>query len=227
MPCAGRKTACEVNAMLAREARITIIDFETTGVVRPLPSEPWQIGMVLMENGKVIPNCFFTSLVRVGTRPFNPHAPGKHNELRAEIEQAPSLAALWPALRAWLIERPLAAHNIGTEKKIVRQWAPFHRFGPWIDTLKLVRQAYPQFASHALEDILAELKLLTQVEAMCPGLEAHDALFDAFGSGVLLEYLLQLPGWGDVTIDDLVQAHPAKFHQGVAERRRNAERRAL
>jgi DNA polymerase III epsilon subunit-like protein len=210
--------------MLARQARITVIDFETTGVVRPLPSEPWQVGMVMFNAGKVIPETSFTSLLRVGDRPFSPHAPGRHAELHAEILQASTLTELWPTLRPWLTDRPLAAHNIGTEKKIIRQLAPFHRFGPWIDTLKLVRYAYPHLASHALEDILNELDLLDRVYAMCPGLEPHDALFDAFGSGVLLEHLLQLPGWDDVTVDDLAQAHPAKFHQLVLHRKKSNHR---
>ena len=206
--------------MLAREALITVIDFETTGVVGSWPNEPWQMGLVLLRKGCVAPETAFDCLLRVGDRPFNPHAPGKHFQRRDEIAQAPLLRELWPELRDWLIGRPLAAHNIGTEKKIIRQAAPLHKPGPWIDTLKVARVAFPELASHTLEDTLAELRLMKRARALCPGLDAHDALFDAFGSAVLLEYFLQMPGWEEVTVEDLVHAHPEAFHRQVAGRRR-------
>jgi DNA polymerase III epsilon subunit-like protein len=82
--------------------------------------------------------------------------------------------------------------------------APLHRFGPWIDTLRLVRKAWPHLASAALEDVVMGLGLRPRVEALCPGLAAHDALFDAVACGLLLEHFLALPGWQDVTVRALV-----------------------
>ena len=44
-----------------------------------------------------------------------------------------------------------------------------------------------------------------EVAAACPGLEAHDAYFDAVGCGLLLLRILALPGWEDVTLRQLTQ----------------------
>jgi DNA polymerase-3 subunit epsilon len=115
------------------------------------------------------------------------------------------MADLWPAWRPWLEDRPLAAHNIGTERKFLRRAAPLHRFGPWIDTLKLARHARPDLAGHALADVCAALGLVARVRDFCPGRDWHDALFDAFASALVLEHCLALPGWENVSIEALAK----------------------
>lgn len=187
---------------LAVEARFVALDFETTGSVRGFPVEPWQIGMVRMRSGRVSDESF-ESLLRIGDRPFNPHAPGRHALLRDRLAQAPAPAEQWPEWASWLMGAPLVAHNAGTERTLMRRLAPLHRLGPWIDTLVLVRQAYPGLASNALEDVVAALGLSTRVASLCPGREAHDALYDAFACAVVLEHFLALPGWERVTVEAL------------------------
>ena len=199
--------------MLARDAAFTIIDFETTGVVDEAPSVPWQIGMVFFAGGRVRDEHQFTSLLRVGERPFNPYAPGRHAQLRNEIAAAPALCDLWPVLTGWLTDRLLVAHNAGTEKKCLGEAFPLWRCGGWIDTLALARVAYPDLPSHQLSDLLASLNLTSRTNQMCPGLEAHDALYDAFASAVLLEHFLALPGWENVTVDHLINARPESYHR--------------
>ncbi|MDR2849354.1 MAG: 3'-5' exonuclease [Verrucomicrobiota bacterium] len=187
----------------ARAASLSVIDFETTGSVAGYPIEPWQVGIVRFRNGRVCAEESFESLVRVGSRPFNPRAPGRHAQLRAELAAAPAPGELWPELAAWATGAPLAAHNIGTERGVLSRLAPLHRFGPWIDTLALIRRARPGLASHALDEVTAALGLEARVRALCPGRDAHDALYDAFACAVLLEYLLSLPGWEHVTLEAL------------------------
>lgn len=206
--------------MIARDAVITAIDFETTGVMEDLPSEPWQIGMVGMRGGAVDGSRQFMSLLRVGDRPFNPHAPGNHHKLRSEIAEAPTTGDLWPELKKWWLGAPLAAHNISVEKNLIQAAAPLHSPGPWIDTLKLARVAYPALESHTLEDLLIRLKLMDQTRELCPGREAHDALFDAIGCAVLLEHVLGLEGWGGVTVEQLVNVQPNAYYKRVSERTR-------
>ena len=204
----------------ACEAVITIIDFESTGSVDGLPDEPWQVGLVRFEAGRVNPDESFTTLLRVGDRPFSRHAPGRHEQLRDEIAVAPALAELWPTLRPWLTGRPLAAHNVSTEKRFLGKAFPMHAVGPWIDTLTLARVAYPKSASHRLDDLIAGLGLTGEVEQHVSCRAPHDALYDAIGSGVLLEYLLRLPQWEDVTLDALVHARAGDFHKSVSRRSR-------
>jgi DNA polymerase III epsilon subunit-like protein len=183
---------------------VTVLDYESTGTLAGYANEPWQIGMVSLKSGKVDAGSMFESLLRVDAhRPFNPHAPGRHGQLRDEIAEAPTPQELWPKIEQRLTDHPLCAHNVATEKKFVRAVAPMHAFGPWIDTLKVARKAWPGCPSYALADLVSMLGLTEEVEALCSGREAHDALYDAVASAKLLEHLLEQPGWGNVTIAEL------------------------
>ena len=191
--------------MIAREANIVVIDFETTGRVGRLASEPWQIGMVSLVGGRLAADVMFDSFLRIGDRPFNPYAPGRHAQIRAQLRSAPTLPELWPQLSHWVQGRPLGAHNVATERKILREAFPLHVMGPWIDTLKLVRIAYPGLANHKLGDIIQDLDMAKQVGCLCPGRSLHDALYDAVACAVLLEHLLSLPGWERRSLEALAR----------------------
>ena len=189
---------------LALEHDFVAIDFETTGVVGRLPDEAWQLGMVRVRGGVLQPAEVFESYLFVGDRPFNPHTPGRHAKIRSLLSEAPHLVDLWPELRPWWTGNPLLAHNVGTERKFVQRTAPLHRTGPWIDTLKLVRIAFPTMTSHALSDVLAQLGLLREVQDVCPGRDPHDALFDAVGCAVLFLFLMRMDSWSQVSLESLV-----------------------
>ncbi|MBU0677510.1 MAG: 3'-5' exonuclease [Verrucomicrobia bacterium] len=199
--------------MSPQDIELVAIDFETTGTVGNLPSEPWQIGMVRITEGRIDSTSVFESLLRVGDRPFNPNAPGIHHQLKDQLAAAPSLQELWPQLRGWWYGHPLVAHNISTEKTIITKAAPLHVPGPWIDTLKLARIAYPARKTHSLTDLLDDLELQERTVSLCPGRLPHDALFDAIGCAVLLEHLLSLEGWAAARIEDLASAHPQNFYR--------------
>jgi DNA polymerase III subunit epsilon len=189
--------------MKARAASLTVLDFETTGAVPGYADEPWQVGMVELQDGRVTGR-YHESYLRVpAARPFNPYAPGRHAALRPVLAGAPAPADLWPVWRTWLEGRPLAAHNVGTEKKFLQRAAPLHEFGPWIDTLRLARRIRPDLAGHALADVTEALGLAARVREFCPGRDWHDALFDAFASALVLEHGLALPGWEDVSLEAL------------------------
>lgn len=186
--------------MLIRETALTVLDFETTGSVPGFDTEPWQIGAVVMRGGRVT-NKTFESLIRVNAnRPFNAYAPGDHHRRRDEIAAAPDVSNVWKNLEGWVIGRPLVAHNAAVEKKFLRRMAPMHRFGPWVDTLKLARQAWPSAPSHKLEDLIAGLELTGRVRECCPAGVPHDALYDAAACAVLLEHLLAQPGWENLEV---------------------------
>lgn len=190
----------KTDEMLIRETTLAVLDFETTGSVPGFDTEPWQIGAVMMQNGRVSTQTF-ESLIRVdANRPFNAYAPGDHHKRRDEIAAASDIPAVWKELEGWVTDRPLVAHNTAVEKKFLRRMAPMHRFGPWIDTLKLVRKAWPGAPSHKLEDLITGLKLTDRVRECCPTGSPHDALYDAVACAVLLEYLLMQPGWGNMEI---------------------------
>ncbi|NCA81829.1 MAG: 3'-5' exonuclease [Opitutae bacterium] len=189
--------------MKARDAILTVLDFESTGAVRGHVDEPWQVGMVEMRNGRVTGR-FHESWLRVAPdRPFNPYAPGRHAEIRNLLAGAPAMPERWPTWRPWLEGRALAAHNIGTEKKFLRRAAPMHVLGPWIDTLQLARHARPDLKGHSLSEVCEAMGLTDRTREFCPGRSWHDALYDAFASALILEHCLDLPGWENVTLDAL------------------------
>lgn len=187
------------------DCEVVALDYESTGTVPGHPAEPWQVGLVVLESGRIDAGSMFESLLRVdANRPFNPHAPGRHARLRDEIATAPTPAQIWPEIGPRLAGVALCAHNVATEKRFVRTMAPMHAFGPWIDTLRIARRVWPGLPSYALGDLLGALALLPRMDGLCPGREAHDALYDAVASAALLEHLLMQPGWGGTTLGELL-----------------------
>ncbi len=81
--------------------------------------------------------------------------------------------------------------------------APLHKFGIWIDTLRIARKVWPGCSSYALDDLVVLFELKPLVDELCEGKEAHDALYDAVASAKLLEHLLEQPGWHDITVGEL------------------------
>jgi DNA polymerase-3 subunit epsilon len=190
----------------ARSAQFVALDFETTGSVPGYPVEPWQVGIVRVEKGGVCRESLFESLMRVGERPFNPRAPGRHAQIRAQLAVAPTTDELLDVFSGWLTGVPLVAHNVGTERAMLAKIAPLHRFGPWVDTLALARHAYPKLESKSLEDVTAALGLVPQIQEICPDREPHDALYDATACAALFTHFLSLPGWEHVTVEALTEA---------------------
>lgn len=178
-----------------RELSLCAMDFETTGAVPGFPVEPWQVGMVAITNGRVVPESAFESWLRVAPdRPFNRRAPGRHAQIRDTLVQSPTMAELWPELEPRCVGVPIVAHNIGTERTMLTKSAPLHQFGPWVDTLALIRRVCPGLHSKALNDVVTALNLQSRLNELCPR-APHDALYDAFACAVLLEWLLSQPGW--------------------------------
>lgn len=190
----------------ARLHVITALDFEGTGTVKGWPDEPWQIGMISLRQGCIAAESAFESLLRVGDRPFNRYAPGRHEQLREPMRTAPVLTTLWPALAPRLEGVILAAHNTATETRYLSNAFPLHQPVIELDTLKLARRVYPQLTSYKLDDLLERLQLAGRVRQLAADRAPHDALYDAIGCAALLEHILALPGWGDAPIETLIQA---------------------
>lgn len=181
----------------------TAIDFETTGTVAGWDNKPWQIGMCeVFGEGRV--GRTYSSFLEIDlNRPFNEYAPGRHAQIREVLAESPGLPEIWDVVSPWLVQKPLIAHNIGTERTILRSAAPLSHLGPWIDTLKLSRYVYPNLRSYALEDLIVLLELKEKIDTFCPNLAPHDALYDAVACGQLFLHFLSLPGWESVAIEDL------------------------
>ncbi len=170
--------------------RYVALDFETTGTIAGFPNEPWQLGLVAIEDGRAIPETRWETYFRVdAARPFSPRAPGRWAEIRDVLDAAPAFMEIWPEVSERLIGVPLVAHNAATERTILEHMAPMTPFGPWVDTLKLVRRYWPLLKSYALGDIIRTFSLERQVMELCPGRTWHDALFDACAGAVLFNHV--------------------------------------
>jgi len=181
---------------------LTVLDYETTGSISGHPNQPWQIGLVTLKNGIIDPSSTFESLLHIDpNRPFNPHAPGRHARIRDQLAQAPLPHQIWKKIQPRLTNIPLCAHNIATEKKFLQRMAPMHSFGPWIDTLRLARKAWPKLPSYALSDLIESLHLKKNIDSILPNREPHDALYDAVASAILLQHLLDQPHWNILTLN--------------------------
>ena len=173
-----------------------MVDFETTGSVPGYANEPWQIGIVRLGADGIVPGSAYSTYFRIPRdRPFSRRAPGRWAQMRHELSEAPALYDVWGDLVPRL-SGPLAAHNVSTERTILRSLAPVTRFGPWIDTLRETRQAFPGLRSYALGDLIAEFGLQRELDESAPGGAWHDALYDAFAAAVLLKFLRSVPRLG-------------------------------
>ncbi len=169
----------------------TVLDFETTGVVKGWPNEPWQLGVVQVADGAVLPETRWETLFRVADRPFSPRAVGRYAELRDELARAPEPMSLWPEISSRLVGVPLVAHNCATERAVLARLAPLTPFGPWIDTLAFARARYPGLSSYALGDLVEAFGLRGEAERLCPGRTWHDALYDACACAALAARFMQ------------------------------------
>ena len=132
------------------------IDFETTGFTGDGSNDPWQLGIALVQGGEIVEarEFFFgTSLT----------------------PEAEPMMAQWDDWYPLLAGRRLVAHNIATERTILRKAAPLTRWGPWVDTLKLARARYPKLPGYALGDLCEMFGQVPQID----GRTWHDALYDA------------------------------------------------
>ena len=172
--------------------RFVSLDFETTGTAKGFPNEPWQLGLVAIEDGVPMPGTQWETYFHVAAdRPFSPRAPGRWAEMRERLAVSPAVLDVWPELAGRLVGVPLVAHNAATERTMLEKYAPLTPFGPWIDTLRLVRRCWPILRSYTLGDLIRTFGLQTQVDALCPGRTWHDALYDACAGAVLLCHVMK------------------------------------
>ena len=145
----------------------TALDFETTGYEHGSNNDPWQLGIAVVENGVIVETreWFF------GT------------ELTPDEEP---IMSLWEEFSPYLAGKTLVAHNIATERTILRRLAPLTNWGPWIDTLKIAKKRYRALPSYELGKICNLFNIVPDI----PGRIWHDALYDAVACANLALFLL-------------------------------------
>jgi DNA polymerase-3 subunit epsilon len=200
--------------MTVAEISFAAIDFESAGIRQGGTEVPVQIGIAVMQAG--VMGEHFESFLATD-QPITWSAQKVHGIRAADLAGAPGLAALWPRIKGLLENRWVVAHGAATEKRFLRAF-PFHGFGPWLDTLKLARAAWPELPSYALGDLMVTLGLESELRAVHEGFRWHDALSDALASLILLRRLVGETGVAAEPAEILLRADDS-FHHRLRARR--------
>lgn len=179
------------------------IDFESAGTAPGLTDEPVQIAIAHWIDGRAVR--VLDSFLRP-SREVTWAAREVHGISDEQLRDAPRLLDLWPAIRDALRGRWIVAHGAATEKRFLRAF-PLHGFGPWIDTLPLVRAVFPTLPSHALGDAVGALGLRVDWE----NFRWHDAASDAAASLVLLHHLIDSGSLADEPAEILTRPNLGEY----------------
>ncbi|MBA4715967.1 MAG: 3'-5' exonuclease [Verrucomicrobiales bacterium] len=166
------------------------IDFESTGHREGIGDEPIQIGIAVMKEFEIDKNSFFRSYIKPSNDlQITSRSQSVHRIKNEQLEKSPVLYELWPKINELLGKRVVVAHGAGTEKRFLRSF-PMHGFDIWIDTLQLAKKVLPESTDYSLGALIEDINANEEIKAICPGLDWHDALFDAVASLFLLKKLL-------------------------------------
>lgn len=141
-------------------AEAVVLDLETTGL-SPRHDAIVEIGALRIREGEVQREVFHTLINP--ERPIPERAARVHGIRNDTVQGAPTLGEVLPALRDFLGERAVVAHNVGFDCGFLR--VAFERCGLlWqpaaeICTVKLSRRAYPGERVHRLDALAGRLGL--------------------------------------------------------------------
>lgn len=178
------------------------LDFESAGDTKGGTDVPIQIGIAAMDGLVLEPGGLYRTFIYT-ERKVTLAARKVHGISNRDLEGAPAYLDLWPEFRSRLGGRVLLAHGAATEKRFLRAF-PWHGFGPWLDSLTLLRKAYPDLPNHRLGDAIVALGLAAEVDALCPGLGWHDALYDAVACAVVVRHILRAAELEAVALNQLM-----------------------
>ena len=164
--------------------QMAVIDFETTGSTPAQGARATEIGVVLLEDGRVVDR--YQSLMNAGVPvpPFIERLTGISN---AMLAAAPSSEQVMREAACFVGERPMVAHNASFDRQFWQ--AELARLGvmahqPFVCTVLLSRRLLPQAPNHRLGTLSQWLDLPNEGRA-------HRALADALTAAHLLRHLQQ------------------------------------
>ena len=176
---------------LMKELSFAALDFESAGGESGQNDVPIQVGIAVGTLGMADQGGLHLWQSYIYTeRPILWSASKIHGIEKADLAGAPSFVDLWPQLKSLLSGRVIVGHNLGTERRFLREF-PGHGFSPWVDTLLLARECVPGLDSYSLEAVVKALSLESKLQSFIPEGRWHQALYDAAGSWLILEYLVE------------------------------------
>ena len=144
---------------LLSELSFTVFDTETTGLDPAGGDEIIQLGAVRIVNGKLLASEAFDQLV--DPRRLIPEAGIRFHGIRQEMVRGkPGIEAVLPVFHAFARDTVLVGHNVAFDMRFLalKEDAAGVRFDqPVLDTLLLASLAWPNEASHGLDEISERL----------------------------------------------------------------------
>ncbi len=144
----------------------------------------------------------------------------QHGITEETAEQEARFDAEWSYFADLREQGVFCAHSATIEDGLLRSVWPYPRnspnfakegeytatWGPWLDTLQLYRNIYPQLSNFKLNNLIADFGLQTALDELatsyCPEKRQrfHCALYDAFASALLLKRLYTEPDLEPVSL---------------------------
>jgi DNA polymerase-3 subunit epsilon len=163
---------------------IAVIDFETTGMTPARGARATEVGIVLLEQGRVVDRFQRLMNAEAWVPPFITGLTGITN---AMVRQAPPAAEVMREAARFVGQAPMVAHNAAFDSRFWQAelaLAGLPAPQPFACTVLLSRRIYPEAPSHALGQLARHLQLPDTGRA-------HRALADAEMAAALLARMQQ------------------------------------
>lgn len=196
---------------------IIFIDFEgskSTSVV--------EFGIVITEGLEI--SSAHTALC-ASTKKLDWQDTKQHGISDKDLKKKPAFTEYWDDFATLREDSIFAAHNASVEHNFLKWTWPHPRpsinplapdqkqqdWGPWIDSLQLYKQYYPQLENHQLEELITTFQLQEELDELadefCPENRTtyHCALYDALACFLLTKNWANAVKSGQATALDLLQ----------------------
>lgn len=136
-----------------------VIDFETTGLSPAHGARPTEVGICLVEGGRIVDH--YQSLMNPGV-PIHYEIQGLTGITDAMVRAAPPVSTVMAETASFVGDRPLLAHNAAFDRKFWEVELKTIEQTPRMDmacSLLLSRRLFPTLPNHRLATLVRSLRL--------------------------------------------------------------------
>lgn len=139
---------------------LVVLDFETTGLAPERGDRITEVGVVRIEDGRVVDR--FQSLANCDVR-VPRHITAYTGISQQMVDEAPPVREVMQQLAAFIGETAVVSHNALFDQRFFVRECRMARLGiviePFLCSMRLARRVYPQLRSHSLAELARALQL--------------------------------------------------------------------